>query len=212
MSSGILGDRCVAVLSAGSCPGVKIWGRRCLCEASFIRGVTTVVKMSAQVSLRSIWEKYYSDAHALLYCIDASSPERLDDARNALERVRRLVRLPTSAPQAALGSCLSPQACLLCTHVTVCMAQCVRHPSAPGLHLSRQALQNRELEGAPLLILANKRDMSGREGACLCDLTCHRNSLARRPADSAPAAPQGWRWCSPPWGGWPRTGPSGPPA
>lgn len=68
--------------------------------------------LGGQAALRSIWEKYYAEAHAVLFCVDAAAPERLEDARNALER----------------------------------------------------ALLNKELDGAPLLILANKRDLSGRDG------------------------------------------------
>ena len=43
--------------------------------------------LGGQASLRGIWEKYYSDAHALLFVVDASDAERLDDARAALHSV-----------------------------------------------------------------------------------------------------------------------------
>ncbi|KAK9839503.1 hypothetical protein WJX81_006203 [Elliptochloris bilobata] len=36
--------------------------------------------------LRSIWDKYYADSHALLFVVDASQPARLEEARCELER------------------------------------------------------------------------------------------------------------------------------
>uniref|UniRef100_F6HCS0 ADP-ribosylation factor-related protein 1 n=1 Tax=Vitis vinifera TaxID=29760 RepID=F6HCS0_VITVI len=60
-----------------------------------------------QPSLRSIWEKYYEEAHAVVFVIDASCPSRFEDSKSALEKV-------------------------------------IRHE---------------DLQGAPLLILANKQDL-----------------------------------------------------
>lgn len=37
-----------------------------------------------QVGLRTIWEKYYEEAHAIIYVIDASSPNSFEDAKSAL--------------------------------------------------------------------------------------------------------------------------------
>jgi len=34
--------------------------------------------------LRSIWEKYYEEAHALIYLIDAACPTRFEDSKSAL--------------------------------------------------------------------------------------------------------------------------------
>ena len=42
-------------------------------------------------NLRSLWEKYYSDAHALLYIVDASDPLRMDESRDVL---RQLLNTP----------------------------------------------------------------------------------------------------------------------
>ncbi|KAF2315663.1 hypothetical protein GH714_040185 [Hevea brasiliensis] len=58
--------------------------------------------------LRSIWEKYYEEAHAVVYVIDATCPSRFEDSKSALEKV----------------------------------------------------LRHEDLQGAPLLILANKQDLS----------------------------------------------------
>ncbi|KAK9141480.1 hypothetical protein Scep_008637 [Stephania cephalantha] len=65
--------------------------------------------LGGQVGLRTIWEKYYEEAHAVIYVIDASCPSRFEDSKSALEKV-------------------------------------LRHP---------------DLQGAPLLILANKQDIDG---------------------------------------------------
>ncbi|XP_034692500.1 ADP-ribosylation factor-related protein 1-like [Vitis riparia] len=63
--------------------------------------------LGGQPSLRSIWEKYYEEAHAVVFVIDASCPSRFEDSKSALEKV-------------------------------------IRHE---------------DLQGAPLLILANKQDL-----------------------------------------------------
>ncbi|XP_027932112.1 ADP-ribosylation factor-related protein 1 [Vigna unguiculata] len=63
--------------------------------------------LGGQPGLRSIWEKYYEEAHAVIFVIDAGSPSRFEDAKSALEKV----------------------------------------------------LRHEDLQGAPLLILANKQDL-----------------------------------------------------
>ncbi|KAK7303246.1 hypothetical protein RJT34_14148 [Clitoria ternatea] len=63
--------------------------------------------LGGQFGLRSIWEKYYEEAHAVVFVVDAASPSRFEDAKSALEKV----------------------------------------------------LRHEDLQGAPLLILANKQDL-----------------------------------------------------
>ncbi|KAK7332282.1 hypothetical protein VNO80_29032 [Phaseolus coccineus] len=63
--------------------------------------------LGGQPGLRSIWEKYYEEAHAVIFVVDAASPLRFEDAKSALEKV----------------------------------------------------LRHEDLQGAPLLILANKQDL-----------------------------------------------------
>ncbi|KAK6121693.1 hypothetical protein DH2020_044561 [Rehmannia glutinosa] len=63
--------------------------------------------LGGQPGLRSIWEKYYEEAHAVIYVIDAACPSRFEDSKSALEKV----------------------------------------------------LRHEDLQGAPLLILANKQDL-----------------------------------------------------
>eukprot|EP00268_Persea_americana_P002760 TRINITY_DN1084_c0_g1_i5.p1 TRINITY_DN1084_c0_g1~~TRINITY_DN1084_c0_g1_i5.p1 ORF type:complete len:210 (-),score=44.93 TRINITY_DN1084_c0_g1_i5:400-1029(-) len=65
--------------------------------------------LGGQVGLRTIWEKYYEEAHAIIYVIDAACPSRFEDSKSALEKV----------------------------------------------------LRHEDLQGAPLLILANKQDLPG---------------------------------------------------
>ncbi|KAG2439682.1 hypothetical protein HYH02_010563 [Chlamydomonas schloesseri] len=69
--------------------------------------------LGGQSGLRSIWDKYYSEAHAVVYVVDAANRNRFDESRAALDRV----------------------------------------------------LENRELVGAPLLIMANKQDLEGAANA-----------------------------------------------
>lgn len=63
--------------------------------------------LGGQPGLRSIWEKYYEEAHAVIFVVDAACPSRFEDAKSALEKV----------------------------------------------------LRHEDLQGAPLLILANKQDL-----------------------------------------------------
>ncbi|KAJ1428781.1 Small GTP-binding protein domain [Sesbania bispinosa] len=63
--------------------------------------------LGGQPGLRSIWEKYYEEAHAVIFVVDAASPARFEDAKSALEKV----------------------------------------------------LRHEDLQGAPLLVLANKQDL-----------------------------------------------------
>ncbi|XAR71731.1 hypothetical protein NMG60_11018134 [Bertholletia excelsa] len=64
--------------------------------------------LGGQPGLRSIWEKYYEEAHAIIYVVDAACPSRFEDSKSALEKV----------------------------------------------------LRHEDLQGAPLLILANKQDLA----------------------------------------------------
>ncbi|KAH6783917.1 GTP-binding protein 1 [Perilla frutescens var. hirtella] len=63
--------------------------------------------LGGQLGLRSIWEKYYEEAHAVIYVVDAACPSRFEDSKSALEKV----------------------------------------------------LRHEDLQGAPVLILANKQDL-----------------------------------------------------
>ncbi|KAF8412303.1 hypothetical protein HHK36_000264 [Tetracentron sinense] len=65
--------------------------------------------LGGQIGLRTIWEKYYEEAHAVIYVIDAACPSRFEDSKSALEKI----------------------------------------------------LRHEDLQGAPLLILVNKQDLTG---------------------------------------------------
>lgn len=69
--------------------------------------------LGGQPGLRSIWEKYYEEAHAVVYVIDAACPSKFEDSKSALEKV----------------------------------------------------LRHEDLQGAPLLVLANKQDLPEAESA-----------------------------------------------
>lgn len=63
--------------------------------------------LGGQLGLRVIWEKYYEEAHAVVFVVDSASPARFEDTKSALDKV-------------------------------------IRHP---------------DLQGAPVLVLANKQDL-----------------------------------------------------
>jgi len=43
--------------------------------------------LGGQVGLRTIWEKYYEEAHAIMYVIDAATASSFEDSKSALEKV-----------------------------------------------------------------------------------------------------------------------------
>lgn len=43
--------------------------------------------LGGQQGLRSIWEKYYDDAHAVVYVVDSADQERFDECKQELLRV-----------------------------------------------------------------------------------------------------------------------------
>ncbi|XP_022923138.1 ADP-ribosylation factor-related protein 1-like isoform X2 [Cucurbita pepo subsp. pepo] len=45
--------------------------------------------LGGQPGLRSIWEKYYEEAHAVIYVIDAACPSKFEDSKSAMEKVLR---------------------------------------------------------------------------------------------------------------------------
>ena len=49
--------------------------------------VTMSLAILWQPGLRSIWEKYYEEAHALIYLSDAACPSRFEESKSALGKV-----------------------------------------------------------------------------------------------------------------------------
>jgi len=43
--------------------------------------------LGGQSSLRAIWEKYYSEAHGLIYVVDSADPSRVEEARAVLQQL-----------------------------------------------------------------------------------------------------------------------------
>lgn len=43
--------------------------------------------LGGQAGLRVIWEKYYSEAHALIYVIDAAEQKRIEESHKELENI-----------------------------------------------------------------------------------------------------------------------------
>eukprot|EP00899_Mesostigma_viride_P023342 jgi/Mesvir1/4192/Mv08900-RA.1 len=43
--------------------------------------------LGGQAGLRSIWDKYYEEAHSVLFVVDSAEAWRFDDTKNALDRV-----------------------------------------------------------------------------------------------------------------------------
>ncbi|EFJ27750.1 ARF-like GTPase [Selaginella moellendorffii] len=45
--------------------------------------------LGGQLGLRTIWEKYFEEAHAIVFVVDAANHARFDDAKSALEKALR---------------------------------------------------------------------------------------------------------------------------
>ncbi|KAJ0962684.1 hypothetical protein J5N97_027806 [Dioscorea zingiberensis] len=45
--------------------------------------------LGGQIGLRTIWEKYYEEAHAIIYVIDAANPSNFESSKSALEKILR---------------------------------------------------------------------------------------------------------------------------
>ena len=43
--------------------------------------------LGGQTGLRSIWDKYYDESHAVVYVVDAANRERFDESKQALDRM-----------------------------------------------------------------------------------------------------------------------------
>ncbi|GMH43070.1 hypothetical protein BSKO_10992 [Bryopsis sp. KO-2023] len=43
--------------------------------------------LGGQSGLRTIWDKYYTETHAVVFVVDASNSDRFDEAKNAMEKV-----------------------------------------------------------------------------------------------------------------------------
>ena len=43
--------------------------------------------LGGQPGLRSIWDKYYDETHAIIYVVDAATPERFEESKRAMEKV-----------------------------------------------------------------------------------------------------------------------------
>lgn len=83
--------------------------------------------LGGQVGLRSIWDKYYDEAHAVVYVVDSADADRLAESKAALDKVlghpdlayaplmvlaNKQVRPPDLLQ---LAPTLRPPACLSCT-------------------------------------------------------------------------------------------------
>ncbi|PRP85621.1 hypothetical protein PROFUN_06410 [Planoprotostelium fungivorum] len=60
--------------------------------------------LGGQAGLRPIWEKYYDEAQAIIFVIDASNDSRFEEAKSALEMVLRHPEIKRNIPLLILVS------------------------------------------------------------------------------------------------------------
>mmetsp|Transcript_43020 Transcript_43020/g.99878 ORF Transcript_43020/g.99878 Transcript_43020/m.99878 type:complete len:234 (-) Transcript_43020:50-751(-) len=110
-----------------------------------MRGVNVVVwDLGGAEGLRSIWDKYYSDAHAIVWVVDSSDPARFAEAKETLAKVTdepelEGVPLVVFANKCDLDSALSAeevQNSILCEQRSIQKRRQVRAVSVSGMNAS----------------------------------------------------------------------------
>jgi ADP-ribosylation factor related protein 1 len=87
--------------------------------------------LGGQRELMSIWENYYAECHGIIFVIDSTDKERLANVRDAFGKL------------SAIGSCQHQS----------------NHPCC--LLFVEKVINSQEVEGVPVLVLANKQDVDG---------------------------------------------------
>lgn len=59
--------------------------------------------LGGQTGLRSIWDKYFEESHALVFVVDSANKDRFDESKAALEKVLAHIEL-TGAPLLVLAN------------------------------------------------------------------------------------------------------------
>ncbi|XP_071837622.1 ADP-ribosylation factor-related protein 1-like [Apostichopus japonicus] len=67
--------------------------------------------LGGQEELQSLWDKYYAESHAVIYVIDSSDPDRLEESRLAFEEMLKSEAL-YSVPVLVLGNKQDLEGCL----------------------------------------------------------------------------------------------------
>lgn len=106
--------------------------------------------LGGQAGLRSIWDKYYGESHALLFVVDATDRARLEEAKACLDRTLGALRLPWGAPSVGCaGGCAEGSACpclgLGCCRAAYCslvhLAPTPLRPRLPGCRSQPRAVR-----------------------------------------------------------------------
>lgn len=113
--------------------------------------------LGGQSGLRSIWDKYYGESHAILYVVDAADAGRFQESKDALQKVR-----PARAGYHC--SCAAVRGGRAAMPHTAARTGHHRQPQPTNRNRRRrhpQVLASKDLDGAPLLVAANKQDAEG---------------------------------------------------
>lgn len=49
--------------------------------------------LGGQTDLQTIWERYYRECHAIVFVVDSSDPERIEECKNALGKCPLFARV-----------------------------------------------------------------------------------------------------------------------
>ncbi|EZG66905.1 ADP-ribosylation factor family protein [Gregarina niphandrodes] len=102
--------------------------------------------LGGQTALRSLWSKYYDEAHGILYVIDANDPDRLTEALGELEKAAAQFVTPIKV-------CVFLNKCDVAADVGPLTAQldawCAQHLKHPYAVLYGSAMRPRIIRGAP---------------------------------------------------------------
>lgn len=70
-----------------------------LVQSTLISATEAFFEYFYQAGLRSIWEKYYEEAHAVVYVIDATCPSRFEESKSALGEWCSVVNFKNQLPK-----------------------------------------------------------------------------------------------------------------
>lgn len=96
--------------------------------------------VGGQENLRTLWESYYQDAHALVFLIDSSDRERLEECKNTFGKYNR------------------SDIYLIFIVQLICWVT----NNDIYIYFIENVVTNEVVEGIPILMLANKQDREDR--------------------------------------------------
>ena len=117
---------------------------------------------TGQEELQALWDKYYSDCHAIVYVVDSGDRARLEETRDAFGKSSK--RFVTGKDENRAR--WSAEVDLICS-INQSINQSMDRILSSFLCTAKM-IHNQHLDGIPLLLLANKQDVAVRNFQSNC--------------------------------------------